>query len=534
MNKKLASAILFAFSFHCASAQLYINSAQLTIQTGASVVVQGDVTSNTNILGDGKIVLNGSAAQNVSMSGNTIPNLEVNNTANATLTSDARIGSSIVFTNGKIVAGNYNLTLSDVATASGMADSKFVETSGTGQVYKELTANVTSSEIPVGVGTTYRPAFLTTSGTYASAKAGFKASATAAAAMPVRISDYTNASWPVTVTGVTGTVNVAVKYVDPTDVVGTESNLRGYFYNGTDWSSAGTSNDATANKVGVTVTGAGGIVTGMDKFVLVGARAFLQGCYVAGTGLMIDVLRSASYLPTTDPYRATPYSTSFTHVNNATTESVVGTPFTTNATVADNIVDWVYLELRNTNASPGNTILQTRSALIQRDGDIVDVDGVSPVTFNNIADGNYALTVRHRNHLAISSSPTAGSTALGEAKSTAYTTKVIDLRTAPSNKLYGTSTGYTTAAHPTLTTVNLMWGGNANSNTNSRYSGASNDRAAILTDLGSELTTQTGYKRSDLNMNGTVKYSGAGNDRAYLLSTVLSSELTVRTQQIPN
>ena len=435
-------------------AQLYINGATLTIESGAYVAVQGDLTSNTDILGAGKVLMNGTVAQNISMSNKTIPNLEISNGTNVSLTSDTKIGTSLLFTTGKLVLGNFNLSLSSTASASGMLTSKFAETNGTGQLFKELSSDVSTFTMPVGVGTTYRPAYITTTGTYgATAKVGIQALAAAATNKPVRSADYINANWPVTQTGVTGTVYVKGLYQEG-DLVGTEANIKGYYNNTTDWSSATGTVDATNNFVGSNITGASGTVTGIGKFVLVGARAFLQGAYAAGTGLMSESLRTGSYIPTSDPYRTTDYATAFGHVNNTTPETVVGTVFNTNPTAADNIVDWVFLELRNTNASPGNTVLQTRSALIQRDGDIVEIDGVSPVSFNNILNGNYAVTVRHRNHLAMSLSPIAGAIALNETKSTAYTTNVMDLRTTASSKIYGATAGYTTANHPTLGTVN--------------------------------------------------------------------------------
>ena len=125
-----------------ASAQLFIDQATFTIQAGATVTVQGDVTSNTDILGTGKVILKGTANQNVNMGGFTIPNVEIDNAANVTLTGNARVGSSLLFTNGKILLGSNNLTLSDVATATGGGTSKFVETNGSGQVIKSLTANM--------------------------------------------------------------------------------------------------------------------------------------------------------------------------------------------------------------------------------------------------------------------------------------------------------------------------------------------------------------------------------------------------------
>src|SRR6185295_17903717 len=96
---------------------------------------------------------------------------------------------------------------------------------------------------------------------------------------------------------------------------------------------------------------------------------------------------STANFPSTDPYRVSPYNTNFTHVNNAAVETIASAAVLDQPGTNDDIVDWVFLELRNTVTSP-NTVLQTRSALVQRDGDIVDVDGTSPVTFNNLANGN--------------------------------------------------------------------------------------------------------------------------------------------------
>ena len=217
MIKKLTYFLIVASAFSAlpAKAQLTVSGAQLFIQSGAVITVQGDVTGNTDILGPGKILLQGSANQNINMNGFTIPVLEINNAAGATLTGNTRIGTSLTFTSGKIKTANFNLTLANVATFSGAGASKFIETAGTGQVFKEVTANISANEIPVGVGTTYRPAFLTTSGTYSSAKIGVRVLAVADPNRPPKLSDYINAYWPITKTGVTGTVTVAGQYVDP-------------------------------------------------------------------------------------------------------------------------------------------------------------------------------------------------------------------------------------------------------------------------------------------------------------------------------
>ena len=156
------AAILFATGI---SAQLKIDNATFFIQPGATVTVQGDVTSNVDIQGTGLLLLKGTSLQNIDMGGNTIPNLELDNTANATLlNTNARIGSSFVFTNGKLQTGNFNCTLSSAATITGANTSRFFWTNGTGLLKKELTGDIANYELPVGENANYRPAYLTTAG----------------------------------------------------------------------------------------------------------------------------------------------------------------------------------------------------------------------------------------------------------------------------------------------------------------------------------------------------------------------------------
>src|SRR5687767_14100823 len=82
--------------------QLKIDNAVFFIGAGATVTVQGDVTSNVDIQGTGLLQLKGSVLQNVDMGGFTIPNLELDNAAHATLlNTNTRIGTSMLFTNGK-------------------------------------------------------------------------------------------------------------------------------------------------------------------------------------------------------------------------------------------------------------------------------------------------------------------------------------------------------------------------------------------------------------------------------------------------
>lgn len=264
MKKALLLSLFLCLIFSAGFAQLYINGGTIIIDSGANVQIKGDLISNASITGNGKIVMNGTVNQYMSMSSNSLPNIEINNAAHVSLTSAARIEKSLTFTAGKIIAGAYNCTLSPTALLTGMGTNKFVETNGVGQLVKEVNADLSSSEMPVGAGSLYRPVFITSSGTYTNATIGIKSLALLHPNKPAGVNTYLNNYWPITLNGVSGTINAIGKYNDPTDVTGTELNLKGFFYNGSTWVSNNGSNDAALNLVGVPVTGAGGDVYGMD------------------------------------------------------------------------------------------------------------------------------------------------------------------------------------------------------------------------------------------------------------------------------
>lgn len=118
-------------------------------------------------------------------------------------------------------------------------------------------------------------------------------------------------------------------------------------------------------------------------------KVFLQGPL---TGSLMDVaINAEGMLPNNEPYTAL----GFTHVNGGgeILFANVGT-----ITGNDRAIDWVFLELRD--AATGTNVIATRSALLQADGDVVDVDGTSPVAFS-VPAGMYHVAIRHRNHLGV-------------------------------------------------------------------------------------------------------------------------------------
>ncbi len=143
----------------------------------------------------------------------------------------------------------------------------------------------------------------------------------------------------------------------------------------------GTSDEFAQNYVAIF----GSAIGSSSSCVTVAVIVFLQGPY--NSTMMNDALRTNSLLPTNEPYG--------TGNNEAITSALLAPATSPN----DDIVDWVLVELRD--QSNAANIVATRAALLQRDGDVVDVDGVSPVHFPNITPDNYYVAVKHRNHLGV-------------------------------------------------------------------------------------------------------------------------------------
>ncbi len=253
-------------------------------------------------------------------------------------------------------------------------------------------------------------------------------------------------------------------------------------------------------------------ITGTNE-VVVAPRVALEGAYDASTGLMHDALRVLPSFPLTEPFSAMGYA----HVGGGG-ESVAAPVLTVAG--SDAIVDWAVVELR----SPSNpvTVLATRSALVQRDGDVVATDGVSALSFG-VAPGNYHVAIRHRNHLG---AMTAATVALSSS-STAVDFRAADLAT------YGTEAR---KAIPGTFPVQALWAGDVSFNGELMYVGDGNDRDPILVRIGGLVPTNTvsGYYMEDVNLDGNVLYVGNLNDRDPILVNIGGSVPTsTRVQQLP-
>lgn len=247
--------------------------------------------------------------------------------------------------------------------------------------------------------------------------------------------------------------------------------------------------------------------------LLLAARAALDGPYDASNGLMSDDLRSLADFPMVEPYTAMGYA----HIGGGA-ESI--SPTVLLVTGPDAIVDWVILELRE--ANDPSQIVASRSALIQRDGDVVDLDGQSPLRIA-MPPGHYHIALRHRNHLGVM---TAAPLLLTNSITS------LDLASA-STATFGTASRKSiTGAFPAA----ALWAGDVSFDGLLKYTGDGNDRDPILQAIGGSIPTNTvmGYTQQDVDMNGWVKYTGEDNDRDPILQNIGGTVPTdTRAEQLP-
>lgn len=199
--------------------------------------------------------------------------------------------------------------------------------------------------------------------------------------------------------------------------------------------------------------------------------AFLQGpLTTSGTTTMDDSLRSNSLLPTTSPY-----------ADAITCEASVFDTTGNNA-----IIDWVWITLRDKNDR--TTVISSQSALLQADGDVVDVDGVSALKLASTAD-SYYVAINHRNHLGVMSASAVS----------------LNTDTVTSVNLSDATTSVFGGTNSVVDMGNGIWAmisGDFDENGQIQNT----DTNAVIQMLG--VST---YNKADLNMNGQVQNSDINN-----------------------
>ncbi|MDI9866326.1 DUF6443 domain-containing protein [Flectobacillus sp. DC10W] len=244
------------------------------------------------------------------------------------------------------------------------------------------------------------------------------------------------------------------------------------------------------------------------------AKVLLYGALTNST--LMNAMTVAGIVPTSEPY--TGLADRFIHTGGGGNEQTTMAVLSGNQGTSNAIVDWVFIELRSS-SNPAN-ILKTRSSLLQIDGDIVDVDGVSDVNLGTLPNSNYYVAIKHRNHLGAMTA---------EAVSFANTTTTVDFITRTPAQIYDLPGEGTNGIElQTTTSGYALWGGNANRDGAVIYQGPANDRAwvgsVVLTDPGNTEGSNNyivyGYLTPDVNLDGKVIFQGPNNDLNLIFNSV--------------
>lgn len=217
----------------------------------------------------------------------------------------------------------------------------------------------------------------------------------------------------------------------------------------------------------------------------------------------------------------------------------------------DAIVDWIFVELRDKNDF--TSVIATRSGLVQRDGDVVDLDGVSALAFPQVPNDAYFVIIRHRNHLGVMTSLPIPYENLIED---------LDFRTYNGVSTYdfgnsNNQTNYTGLSMKSMFVngeeYRALWGGDFDADGLVSYNADVSDLNVLQMEVAGfdlsqnpqyrvSFTNSVGYLQGDYDMDGRSKFNFPDDDRNLILNQVLSYPQNddVRTnfghliEQIPN
>jgi hypothetical protein len=323
------------------------------------------------------------------------------------LVGDLELIEGLLFTatTNRLVLQDYDLILGDIAQVQGAGPNNFIVTNDTGYVYKD-NLGPEPFLFPVADDTVdYNPILVAefqTPGRYGvRALTNVLANGDSGAPLATGVADV---SWEI-VGGTPGERDLMLnaQWEGTDELAFFDRNRCGLAHYGpasmnwdllvTDIFPANGSDPYNRERNNVTEIGyfaVGGEVLASDGQAEV--DVLLGGGY-EGSGLMTDALRANGLLPTLEPFTGL----GFTQKGFGGGETVAPGVFSVGG--PDAIVDWVLVEVRD--GEDHNNIIATRSGLLQRDGDIVDTDGFSPLRLAGLLPSSYYISIQHRNHLGV-------------------------------------------------------------------------------------------------------------------------------------
>lgn len=303
-------------------------------------------------------------------------------------------------------------------------------------------------------------------------------------------------------------------------------------------------------------------------------RVYLQGAFINNDNeigshtrpLMRDDLRESSftgarYIPDTEPYSS--YKSSSADVNSPQHWETIGEfesvnypfyrygydvsgqdtkfltvpdPATIFATTGeDAVTDWVSVELRD--KGDNSLIVAQRAGLVQRDGDVMDLNGEEGLRFKGLDVDDYFVVVRHRNHLgAMTAAAQSPETLADLVDFTIDATGFFDF--GAGKNIYN----YTGLSQSTLsgnaasnkTGYLALWGGDFDADGKIKFTNPEDDLNNLLGNVflyeivpGVEYNFFTnfdfafGYQTGDYDMNSKSKFDNPNDDKNYLFGQLL-------------
>jgi len=252
------------------------------------------------------------------------------------------------------------------------------------------------------------------------------------------------------------------------------------------------------------------IDTFIDFRVLFAVKAFLGGALDTATGLMRTSLATNGIIPRAASNPKV-YGNSRFNYNKRTLniDSV--------ATIPNNVVDWVLIELRTDTAA--STSFDTLIAFLGADGSVLGMNGKT-LQWQNPIQGPVIFIINHRNHLPImSNSALVMRNFIYEYDFTTGSNKYF-----VQNNSIGVLDGTDNSGNKKYFMIPGDINGDNNINTSTAVAN-SNDRGLLRTKITTSLNnTLTGailiYDNYDVNLDGQVRFTGENNDRLMINRTM--------------
>ena len=264
MQKLITFAFLFV-GWSTGYAQLYNHGQAIYIDSSAVVSITGDVHTNRDLFGNGRLVFLGTSSQRLDANQHQIPSIEVRNPHHVFLSSPAHITKALLFRSGKLFLENNDLHLMPGTVIEGVTTDRYIVTNGRGELRRHFQPTA-GLDFPVGTPNAYLPAFITTENEpQHQAAIGIRVQETNKPVTDGQSSDYVKAVWYYQSSGLSEhhPIYVQTQYDPIRHLVGNQSLLQAYTHDGKQWRFSDGHHDVQFHKLYARVLTKKGMLTAM-------------------------------------------------------------------------------------------------------------------------------------------------------------------------------------------------------------------------------------------------------------------------------